>query len=178
MLVKPLSGITLFEKLQSNKTVNLKQQAMKSTAMKLLAIVVMAMMTIAVSAQDNGKQRKSREELAQIQAQRIADDLAFDDKTTAKFIDTYCRYQKDVWALGPRMGKGSHAAKGQQSSPEAKETVKQRLDRSQKLLDIRKKYYAEYSKFLTEKQIGRVYELEKQMMDRLAKHAGRPHHKR
>lgn len=151
---------------------------MKATAMKLLVIAVMAMTTIAVCAQDNGKQRKSREELAQIQAQRIADDLAFDDKTTVKFIDTYCKCQKEVWALGPRMGKRQPNAQGQQNGNDSNETVKQRLERSQKFLDIRKKYYAEYSKFLTEKQIDRVYQIEKQMMNRLAKRGGKPHRQR
>lgn len=48
------------------------------------------------------------------------------------------------------------------------QVIQNRFDRSQKLLDIRKKYYDEYSKFLTQKQIERVYELEKQMMKRLS----------
>ena len=37
------------------------------------------------------------------------------------------------------------------------------------MLDIRKKYYKEYSKFLTQNQIKRVYELEQQMKKRLFK---------
>lgn len=146
---------------------------MKTTSVKLFLIAIMAMMTISMSAQDNSKQRKSREELAQIQAKKISDNLAFDEKTSARFIETYCQYQKEVWAMGPRLGKGKRAAAGQKDNDEAQESVKQRLERSQKLLDLRKKYYAEYSKFLSEKQIERVYQLEKQTMSRLAKHGKR-----
>lgn len=43
-----------------------------------------------------------------------------------------------------------------------------RFDRSQKILDLRKKYYAIYSTFLTQKQISRVYEIERDMMRRLS----------
>lgn len=35
------------------------------------------------------------------------------------------------------------------------------MERDQKLLDLRKKYYNEYSKFLTQKQIDRIYQMEK-----------------
>ena len=39
---------------------------------------------------------------------------------------------------------------------------------SEKILDIRQKYYKKYSQFLTQQQIQRVYELERQMMKRFA----------
>ena len=48
------------------------------------------------------KQRMSREQLAEVQARHIARQLAFDDKTTAKFVDTYTRCQKEIWTLAPR----------------------------------------------------------------------------
>ena len=56
---------------------------------------------------------------------------------------------------------------------ETEEAIEERFDRSQKLLDIRKKYYKEYSKYLTPKQIQRVYSIEKNMMKRLGKNADR-----
>ena len=53
---------------------------------------------------------------------------------------------------------------------EAEQAIKSRMERSQKILDLREKYYKEYNKFLSPKQIQRVYELEKQSMKRLARH--------
>ena len=44
----------------------------------------------------------SREQLAEVQARHIARQLAFDDKTTAKSVDTYTRCQKGIWTLAPR----------------------------------------------------------------------------
>lgn len=40
---------------------------------------------------------------------------------------------------------------------------------SEKILNIRQKYYKEYSKFLTQTQIERVYEQERKIMKRYAK---------
>lgn len=141
----------------------------------LLLAVMMTACCVTTNAQDNGKQRISREQLAETQARHIAQQLAFDDETTAKFVDTYSRCQKEVWSLAPRKRVGKGASKNDRETEEA---IEERFDRSQKLLDIRKKYYKEYSKFLTPKQIQRVYSIEKNMMKRLGKNANRRKNKR
>lgn len=43
-----------------------------------------------------------------------------------------------------------------------------RFDHSKRILAIREKYYEEYSKFLSQKEIEQVYELERQAMRRLS----------
>jgi hypothetical protein len=58
---------------------------------------------------------------------------------------------------------------------EAEQAIKQRMERSQKILDLREKYYGKYSQFLSPKQIERVYELERQAMQRLARHGKTSH---
>ena len=127
-----------------------------ATAVAPLATIMMASGATAV-AQNNSGQRLSREELATKQAQYIAHELALDESTTNKYVETYCQYQRDVWALGPRKGL----------------TTEQRLDRSQKILDLRKKYYHIYSGFLSEQQIDKAYKLEKKLLDRMGKVYGK-----
>ena len=128
----------------------------------LMAVLVLVFCTMG-TAQDK-QQRMSREQLAEKQAKHIAHELAFDETTTQKFVETYCAYQQEMWALGPR----------QKPEPtndeEAEQAIKERFERSQQILDLREKYYEEYSKFLTQQQIQRVYELERQAMNRLEKH--------
>ncbi len=141
----------------------------------LLLAVMMTACCVTTNAQDKGKQRISREQLAETQARHIAQQLAFDDETTAKFVDTYSRCQKEVWSLAPRKRVGKGASKNDRETEEA---IEERFDRSQKLLDIRKKYYKEYSKFLTPKQIQRVYSIEKNMMKRLGKNTNRRKNRR
>ena len=156
---------------------------------KILGILMMvvAMMTVSTSVfaqapnqkAPNQKQRLSREQLAEKQAQYIAHDLGLDDKTSSKFIDTYTQFQKEVWALGPR----PHHKKGEMKSDAQTELeIKQRFEMSEKILNIRQKYYKKYSQFLTQQQIQRVYEIERQMRKRFAQkgprkggyHAGKP----
>ena len=128
----------------------------------MVALMVFAFCTIGMA--QNEKQRMSREQLAEKQAKHIAQELSFDEATTQRFIETYCACQQEVWALGPRQ-KAEPA-----TDEEAEQAIKERFERSKAVLDLREKYYEEYSKYLTQKQIFRVYELEHQAMDRLNKH--------
>ncbi len=115
------------------------------------------------------QQRISREQLAEVQARHIANELAFSDAVTEQFVKTYCNCQKEIWALGPRKRPGRQG----QTEQENEERIKQRFAMSEGILNIRQKYYKEYSKFLTQKQIGKVYEQERKMMERLAKRSRR-----
>ena len=142
------------------------------TIMKLwLVAALMLMGTATISAQNHKRQRLTREELADKQARHIAQTMAFDEATTKQFVETYTACQKEIWALGPRMkGARKQANTQQQTEAEAKQDIALQFERSEKLLQIRQKYYAEYSKFLTQNQIKRVYVLERRMMKRLANH--------
>lgn len=122
----------------------------------LIAIMIVASGATAV-AQNNSSQRLSREELATRQAQYIAHELALDEPTTNKYVETYCQYQREIWALGSRKGLNTE----------------QRFERSQKILDLRKKYYRIYSGFLSEQQIDRAYKIEKKLLDRMGKGNGK-----
>ena len=125
----------------------------------LLTLIAVAAMTTAM-AQGNGSQRLSREELATRQAQYIANELALDKATTQKYVNTYCQYQVEVWALGSRKGLNTE----------------QRLERSQKILDLRKKYYHIYKGFLTEQQIDKAYKLEKKLLNRMGRNKAKRRH--
>ena len=133
---------------------------------RIMTFVVAAALALGANAANQtttGKQRQSREQLAVAQARHIAHEIALDDNTAQKFVDTYCQCQKEIWELGPRR------QKGEVSKPNPEQQIQQNFERSQKILDIRQKYYKKYSTFLTQAQIQRVYELEKSMRQRLMK---------
>lgn len=119
---------------------------------KLVYLLVCLAVAVSATAQ-TPQQRMSREQLAETQAKYIARELAFDDNLSSQFVTTYCECQKEIWALGPRSGKDC--------------SMQERFDRSQKLLNIRQKYYRLYSRFLTDRQIENVYKLERRMMHRM-----------
>ena len=133
---------------------------MKTIFRTTIAASFAILMSMTLYAQPSGK-KISREELAVKQAEHISTELAFDDATSRKFKETYCNFQRELWALGPSLGK-------QQSENPGEEEMMQRFERSQKILDLRKKYYGIYSTFLSQKQISRVYEIERDMMRRLS----------
>lgn len=141
---------------------------MKNMIRLLLLVVALTAFSGAVSAQ-NRKQHLTREQLAEVQAKHIAKEMAMDKATSQRFIKTFCQFQRDIWALGPRP-KQSHS---QMTDEETGQALKARFAHSRKILDLRQKYYAIYSEFLTQKQIQHVYELERQMMERLSKRSRR-----
>lgn len=137
--------------------------------LRVIALAVVVMTSHAAFAQEGGKpgsakeQRLSREELAADQAKRIAKDLKFKDGETNRFVETFCNCQKEIWVLEPRP---KAEKKKEMTEEETRVMLKDRFAKSEKILGIKKKYYVEYSKFLTQKQIEQVYEHEQRMMKR------------
>ena len=136
------------------------------TLIRLLLIVCAIAISGGQTYAQGDKHRVSREQLAETQAKHIAEKIDMDKATSERFISTYCQFQKEIWALGPRPGKQHR----KMSDEETGQAIKDRFAHSQKILDIREKYYGIYSEFLTQSQIQRVYDLERQMMKRLSRH--------
>lgn len=136
---------------------------MKNIIKVVVLIVAMMASNANLYAQKVEQQRITREQLAETQAQFIANEMAMDDETTRQFVETFCQFQKEIWALGPRPKR----EKSHLSDKEAEQAMNERFAHSQKILDLRKKYYLKYSKFLTPMQIEKVYVLERRMMNRL-----------
>lgn len=138
---------------------------MKQFIKSMLIMLCMLVGTTTAFAQTNNhQQRLSREQLAQVQAKRIAAELKLNKAKTDRLVKTYCACQREIWALGKRL------------TPRAgRSEVKERFARSQNILDIREKYYDEYCKFLTDEQIEQMYRIEHRMMKRMADRAHRKH---
>ncbi len=130
-----------------------------------MLVLAFAASTPRLMAQQSDKQRLSREQMIEVQAKYIATDLAFDDKIYDRFITTYVNYKKELWATAPKRNKKQY--KMGESEEQAAQNMRNRFEQSQKVLDIREKYYKEFSKFLTQKQIEQMYDKEKKIMQRL-----------
>ena len=140
---------------------------MKNMVKTWLAVLTFVACSLTMTAQSDNNQRMSREQLAEAQAKHIASELGLDEGTTKKYVETFCDYQKEIWALGPReTGK----KKTEMTDAETDQEIQARFERSEKILSIRQKYYKRYSQFLTPKQIDRAYKLEREAMKRLARH--------
>ena len=90
--------------------------------------------------------------------------------------------QKEVWALDTPKARTTKANVAKKRTRRVKSKtpalteaqtdsmLRARLAHSQNILNIRKKYYEAYRKFLTAKQVEKVYKLEAQMLKRLKSH--------
>lgn len=142
---------------------------MKTIIKMALLTIVITMCSGVVMAQEKSKERLSREELALVQAQTIAKKLSMNDEVSKRFENLYVQQQKEIWALGPRLKNQKSRQATPNSEEETKKEIEERFERSEKILEIRQKYYLEYSKFLSQNEIKRIYQLERKIMERLSK---------
>ena len=92
----------------------------------------------------------SREDFAKKQGQFIAHEAGLSEENTARFVELYEQCQKEMWSR-PK------------DKDEKTDAVAKRFEREQALLDICKKYYGLYSKFLSSAEIEKVYRAEQKM---------------
>lgn len=113
----------------------------------------------------SGHKRMTMEELTAMQCDRIVKDLGLDDATAAKFTDVYKKYMQEMNDLrkkdaprGPRVKGEKGKERPTLTDAEVEKIMKERFAQSRKILDIREKYYDEFRKFLSPKQVQKVYD--------------------
>ena len=143
----------------------------------VMMVVAVLMGTQVMNAQDkseqgkrHGRKRMTMEQMVNMQANKIIGDLGLDDKTAAKFKDVYAKYMKEMndlrkegmdFRMRGRIQKGDTLAKMKIQMPtddEVDKMMRDRFKQSRKMLDIREKYYEEFRKFLSPKQVQKIYE--------------------
>ncbi len=140
---------------------------MKKAFQTILLLFVAMAASVNMDARDNKGNKPSRDQLAEVQAQKIAKELQLDENTTKQFVATFTRCQNEIWGSRPKRENKNRDKNATMTDDEAQKIIKARFAHRQQINEIQEKYYAEYSKFLTQRQILRVYDLEKKMMDRM-----------
>ena len=153
----------------------------------VLAVLFMgSQMTLSAQEKDNKekKQRPTPEQMMQMQTNQMVKVLMLYDATAAKFTPIYEKYLKELrdcrmMNREPRVKKetaqGTEAktAKGTprpvMTDAEIAKMLKGQFAQSRKMLDIREKYYNEFSKILSQKQIMKIYQQEKSNMNKFRK---------
>lgn len=148
------------------------------TMKHILLLFTVFIATFAASpamAQKNGKGSQQRiAHMAQI--------LQLDDATAATFYSVYGHYRQEMKAARQKYHR-IKPPKNQDGTPsrltdeQVKRNIENSFDLSQSILDIRKKYYKEFQKILSPRQIERLYELEKKDGERLREMAKKTKHR-
>ena len=134
----------------------------------LIAALVMGTQVINAQHHEQGKKqghkRMTVEQMVNMQAGKIVNDLGLDDKTAAKFTDVYRKYMMDMEKVRKEYLPERPKVKPEAGKPymptdaEVDKKMRDRFKQSRKMLDIREKYYDEFRKFLSPKQVQKVYD--------------------
>lgn len=164
---------------------------MKARKFFMVCIALLMGSQVALFAQEAKKQERKRptqEQMLQMQCNQIIKSLALDDATAAKFAPVYKKYMEEMRAVH-KMGqpqKAERKADGDKTAEnknvdnrlapkplptdaEVEAGIKARFAQSRKMLDVRENYYNEFRKFLSPKQIQKMYSLEKNNGDKFRK---------
>jgi len=126
-------------------------------------MAILALTTTAFAQQQNNqKQQKSKptaEQMQQMKIRHLINELALDDATAAKFTDVYKEYSSEMDNI-----RKSYAKKGKKDATltdaEIDAETKARFQQSRKILDVREKYYDKFRKFLSARQVKKIYNSE------------------
>ena len=134
----------------------------------LIAALVMGTQVMNAQNQESGKRQSRKrmtvEQMVNMQAGKIVNDLGLDDKTAAKFTDVYRKYMMDMEKVRKEYLPERPKVKPEAGKPymptdaEVDKKMRDRFKQSRKMLDIREKYYDEFRKFLSPKQVQKVYD--------------------
>ena len=145
---------------------------MMKTKIIFMLVAIFAMYSQSAFSQE--RKRPDREKIQAMQCNQVVKALLLDDATAAKFTPVYMQYLKELSESrisNSRKLKAKETAtpeKVQKTEPksiptdaEVEKAIKDRFAQSRKILDIREKYYNEFRKILSPKQIMKIYQLEK-----------------
>ena len=137
----------------------------------IMMVVAVLMGTQVMNAQDNeqGKKRSRKrmtmEQMVDMQSRKIIGELGLDDKTAARFTEVYKKYMTELNDLRKEyMPKRPEEIEKEKKAPfmptdaEVDKMMRDRFKQSRKMLDIREKYYDEFRKFLSPKQVQKIYD--------------------
>lgn len=127
------------------------------------AIFFASLVGMPAVAQKNGRPPQQKVEM---RAAHLVAILGLSDSNSSRFINLYTQYTQEMRAARVKYAKiKPNKAKDQKPAPLTDEQVKKNIENSfalsQTILDIRKKYYVEFLKVITPRQLERLYELEK-----------------
>lgn len=157
---------------------------MKTRKFFMLWVVLFVGSQTVLWAQEGKQECKQlkKEQMQEMQLNYLIKALVLDDATAAKFAPVYKQYMEDIRATrdqnsrkkpDSRMATDKRTPKPVPTDAEVEAAIKARFAQSRKMLDIREKYYNEFRKFLSPKQIQKMYNQEKNMGEKFRKEADR-----
>jgi hypothetical protein len=142
------------------------------TKFMIVALMFLQMGIVANAQEKQDKQDKlarpqfNAEKMDSMQCHHMVDDLLLNDATEAKFEPLYMKYLSDMRNL--RTPQKTDAKQGnpefkEQTDAEVQKMLEDRFSNEQKMLDLKVKYYKEFKRILSPKQLARIYQPQPRM---------------
>jgi len=105
--------------------------------------------------------RMSVEGMDSLKCQHMVGDLMLNDATTAKFESLYMNYLSELRAIyAPAKDKKEMKKDFKmttQTDADVQKMIEDRFAKDQKILDVKEKYYKEFKKILSPKQVAKIF---------------------
>lgn len=116
------------------------------------------------------RKRPTKEQMQNMRCARLAEELTLSDDAREKFVATYKDYLNERSKINQsQRGDFNNKKKEVKTDAEVEKMIKSRFATSRQILDLREKYYDKFRKFLTPKQIQKMYDFEGRDNDNMRK---------
>lgn len=149
---------------------------MKTRIIRMSLVALWLATSFTLSAQ-HLKQQPAKKNYRALQCEQIVRTLMLDDATAARFTPVYEQYMAERRAINAHPSPRK-AVKPIPTDNEVEQAIKSRFAQSRKMLDVREKYYTEFRKILSPKQILRIYQIEKKNTAQAQKELKKRHAKK
>lgn len=150
----------------------------KNIAKKLFILLVMTLVVAVANAQPNPDFKPDFNKLNEKRFELIAHELNLDKKTEANVRQIYLEYCKKMGELFKPQSQKHYNRGANKTDHEIDQDIKRHFAHSRKLINIRETYYDKFKKYLTPKQILKIYDIERNEMKRIQEARNDHHRKR
>lgn len=127
----------------------------------LVFIIAIMLQGINMQAQNASKSKPVRDRLIQAKHQAIKRNLNLDKETFVKFRNLYVRYERELARIDYKnQTRLMNVNADSLSREEADLLITSQLKNARKIVNIRERYYKEFSSLLTPNQIIKLYQTE------------------
>jgi hypothetical protein len=141
---------------------------MKTTVNILLVIITLSL-GLQVKAQSGERNLKFRERIIEVKLRKISNKLNLEPAVYEKFRPIYLRYENDIMGIDfKKTGRLMRVNPDSLTNEEAEQIINSQMEGAKKLLEIREKYYDEFSRVLKPQQIIKLYQTENEIRKKVA----------
>lgn len=107
-------------------------------------------------------QPRAKQQLDASKAAFITTRMNLDVETAQKFWPVYNKLQQEIKSIRQQARQDQKSSPAEMSDDELRLAMKNRFEREQRELDLRKKYHAEFERLLSVRQISTLYRAEEE----------------